>query len=171
MKLTDIVSDFKIASFDKLLKVSRFSVDTSNMVTFTSDNYHPNIDSRSHEFKKHKYRYVDKLDSKEEYMVAKYIDELDGVVTWIKNIVKNPQESFWLQTATGKFYPDFIIKLTNGKTVVAEYKGKHLRNDDTKRKEEIGEYWASMSKECEFLMLYVDDYKEKLKEVILIVSL
>ena len=166
LKLIKLVSDFKIASFDKLLEVSRFSVDTNNMVTFTSDNYQPNIDSRSDEFKKHKYRYVDKLDSKEEYEVAKYIDELDEVVTWIKNIVKNPQNSFWLQTATGKFYPDFIIKLGNGKTVVAEYKGEHLKNDDTKRKEEIGEYWASLSDECEFLMLYKGDYREKLKSIL-----
>ncbi len=166
LKLIKLVSDFKIASFDKLLEVSRFSVDTQNMVTFTSDNYHPNIDSRSHEFNKHKYRYVDKLDSKEEYAVAKYIDEQDAVITWIKNIVKDPQNAFWLQTATGKFYPDFIIKLANGKTVVAEYKGKHLKNDDTKRKEEIGKYWASLSEECGFLMLYSDDYKEKLREVI-----
>jgi len=165
LKLTTLVSDFKIASFDKLLKVSRFSVDTNNMVIFTSDNYHPNADNRSHEFNKHKYHYVDKLDSIEEYEIAKYIDTLDGVVTWIKNIVKNPQESFWLQTAKGKFYPDFILKLANGKTVVAEYKGNHLKNDDTKRKEEIGNYWASLSDECEFLMLYIDDYKEKFKRV------
>ena len=159
------MSDFKIASFDSLLKVSRFSLDTNNMVTFTSDNYHPNIDSRSHEFKKHKYQYVDKLDSLEEYQVAKYIDELDEVVTWIKNIAKDPQNSFWLQTAKGKFYPDFIIKLANGKTVVAEYKGEHLKNEDTMRKEEIGVYWASLSDECEFLMLYKGDYREKLRGV------
>jgi type III restriction enzyme len=165
LKLIKLVSDFKIASFDKLLDVSRFSVDSVNMVTFSSDNYQPNIDSRSDEFKKHKYKFVDRLDSKEEYQVAKYIDELDSVVTWIKNIVKNPQNSFWLQTATGKFYPDFIIKLANGKTVVAEYKGQHLKNDDTKRKEEIGNFWASQSEEYEFLMLYADDYREKLKRV------
>ena len=70
-----------------------------------------------------------------------------------------------MQTATGKFYPDFIIKLKNGKTVVAEYKGDHLKNDDTKRKEEIGDFWASQSDEYAFLMLYVDDYKEKIKSI------
>ena len=166
IKLSKLVSDFKVASFDKLLEVSRFSVSTNNMITFSSDNYQPNIDSRSHEFKKHKYQYVDKLDSKEEYEVAKYIDGLNGVVTWIKNIVKNSKDSFWLQTAKGKFYPDFIIRLENGKTVVAEYKGEHLKNDDTKRKDEIGNFWASQSEELEFLMLYRDDYKEKLKGVV-----
>ncbi len=166
LKLAKIVSEFKISSFEKLLNVSRFSVDTNNMVTFTSDNYHPNADSRSGEFNKHKYRYVDKLDSKEEYEVAKYIDKLEEVLTWIKNIVKDPENSFWLQTATGKFYPDFIIKLKNGKTVVAEYKGEHLKNDDTKRKEEIGGFWASRSDEYEFLMLFWGDYREKLKNIL-----
>ena len=166
IKLSKLISDFKIASFDKLLEVSRFSVSAEHIITFSSCNYHPNIDHRSHEFKKHKYQYVDKLDSKEEYEVAKYIDRLDGVVTWIKNIPKNAMHSFWLQTAKGKFYPDFIIRLENGKTVVAEYKGEHLKNDDTNRKEEIGNFWASKSDELAFLMLYKDDYKEKLKAVI-----
>ena len=166
IKLSKLISDFKIASFDKLLEVSRFSVSADHIITFSSGNYHPNIDHRSHEFKKHKYQYVDKLDSKEEYDVAKYIDGLDGVVTWIKNIPKNAMHSFWLQTAKGKFYPDFIIRLENGKTVVAEYKGEHLKNDDTKRKEEIGNFWASKSDELAFLMLYKDDYKEKLRGVI-----
>jgi type III restriction enzyme len=167
IKLSKLVSDFKIVSFDKLLKVSRFSVSADHIITFSSDNYHPNIDSRSHEFKKHKYQYVDKLDSTEEYQVAKYIDELDGVATWIKNIPKNAMHSFWLQTAKNKFYPDFIIRLENGKTVVAEYKGEDRKsNDDTKRKEEIGNFWASRSDDLEFLMLYKDDYKEKLASVL-----
>jgi len=163
-KLSALVASLKISSFDKLLEVSRFSVNNENMITFSSDNYQPNIDSRSHEFKKHKYKYVDRLDNNEEYEVAKYIDQLEGVATWIKNIPKNPMHSFWLQTATGKFYPDFIIKLNNGKIVVAEYKGGDRKsNDDSKRKEEIGKFWASQSDNLEFLMLYKEDYKEKLK--------
>ena len=165
-KLIKSVAEFKMTSFAKLLEVSRFSVDADHIVTFSSHSYHPNEDKRSAEFKKHKYKSVDRLDSNEEYRVAKYIDEHDEVVTWIKNIVKDSVNSFWLQTATGKFYPDFIIKLKNGKTVVAEYKGEHLKNDDTKRKEEIGDFWASQSEEYEFLMLYADDYKEKLSEII-----
>lgn len=75
--------------------------------------------------------------------------------------------SFYLPTATSKFYPDFILLLKSGKIVVAEYKGEHLRsNDDTKEKEMIGELWASKSDNLAFLMLYVDDYREKLISVL-----
>ena len=85
------------------------------------------------------------------------------VTTWIKNISGNSKDSFWLQTSTDKFYPDFIIKVDNGKTIVAEYKGTHLKtNDDTKEKEAIGNVFTTVSNNIEFIMLYKDDYKQKL---------
>jgi len=118
-------------------------------------------------FNKHQFKYTDKFDSDEEYICAKYIDGLPQVTTWLKNISGDSKNSFWLQTSTDKFYPDFIIKLDNGKIIVAEYKGTHLKtNDDTKEKETIGNTWASTSTDIEFLMLYKDDYMQKLKDCI-----
>ena len=112
---------------------------------------------------KHHYKYVDKFDSNEEYECAKYIDALPEVSSWIKNISRDFKNSFWLQTSSDKFYPDFIIKLKSGKIIVAEYKGDNLRtNDDTKEKELIGKTWASLVADVDFTMLYKDDYKEKL---------
>jgi len=152
-----MIATSKKYSFDKLLETKKF----------TLNSYEPNPDSRSGEFKKHHYRYVDKFDSyKEEYEVAKYIDSLDEVTTWIRNIARDHQNAFWLQTSNGKFYPDFVIKLANGKMVVAEYKGEHLRsNDDSKEKEIIGKLWASKSDELEFVMLYKGEYREALNRV------
>jgi len=165
-KLIKSVNEFKTMSFSKLLKISEISVDAEYVITYNSLSYKPNEDKRSEEFPKHKYRSVDRLDSEEEYQVAKYIEEHENVVTWVKNIPKDPINSFALPTSKGKFYPDFIILLKNGKIVVAEYKGEHLRtNDDTKEKEMIGDLWASKSDNLEFLMLYVDDYKDKLASV------
>ncbi|QIR79978.1 hypothetical protein FA592_13840 (plasmid) [Sulfurospirillum diekertiae] len=86
--------------------------------------------------------------------MALYIDSLDGVLTWIRNIARDPINSFWLQTATDKFYPDFILKLKNGKTIVAEYKGKDRIAEYENTKKPIGEKWASLHKDCEFLSLY-----------------
>lgn len=166
-KLIKSVNEFKTMSFSKLLKISDISVDAEYVITYNSLSYKPNEDKRSEDFTKHKYRSVDRLDNEEEYQVAKYIDEHEDVVTWVKNIPKDPINSFSLPTAKGKFYPDFIMLLKNGKIVVAEYKGEHLRtNDDTKEKEMIGDLWASKSDNLEFLMLYVDDYKEKLASVV-----
>lgn len=167
-KLKSMIATSKKYSFDKLLETKKFTLNDENVVEFLPNSYEPNPDSRSGEFKKHHYNYVDKFDSyKEEYAVAKYIDSLDEVTTWVRNIAKDHQNGFWLQTSNGKFYPDFIIKLENGKTVVAEYKGEYLKsNDDSKEKEIVGNLWASQSEELEFLMLYKEDYMEKLKGVL-----
>ena len=167
-KLNVLVKSSKKTSFDKLLGSGNFTLSNENMVGFLPNSYNPNPDSRSANFKKHHYKYVDKFDSyTEEYDVALYIDKLPQVTTWIRNISRDSQNAFWLQTSDDKFYPDFIIKLDNGKTVVAEYKGKMLETtDDTKEKEMLGNLWASKSEELEFLMLYKDDYKEKLKSLL-----
>jgi len=166
-KLKAMIEQSKKFSFDRLLGSGKFTLSNENMVDFLPNSYNPNPDSRSKEFNKHHYEYVDKFDSyKEEYEVAKYIDSLDEVTTWVRNISRDHENAFWLQTSTDKFYPDFIIRLENGKTVVAEYKGADRKtNDDTKEKALLGELWASQTDELEFLMLYADDYKEKLKSV------
>jgi len=166
-KLSSMISTSKKYSFDKLLESQKFTLSNENMVEFLPNSYVPNPDSRSAEFKKHHYQYVDRFDSyKEEYEVAKYIDSLDEVTTWVRNIARDHQNAFWLQTSNGKFYPDFIIKLANGKTVVAEYKGEHLKsNNDSKEKELVGELWDSQSDELEFLMLYKGEYREALESV------
>jgi type III restriction enzyme len=165
IKLNKILMDSKNISFNKFLKTNSFTININNM--FTLNQYKPNEDSRSLNFNKHYYKYADKFDSDEEYICAKYIDELPQVTTWIKNISGDSKNSFWLQTSTDKFYPDFIIKLDNSKIIVAEYKGIHLKtNDDTKEKETIGQVWASLSDNIEFVMLYKDDYKQKLHDII-----
>ncbi len=167
LKLKEMIGNAKKYGFDKLLGSSKFALSNENMVEFLPNSYVPNPDSRSVSFKKHHYAYVDKFDSyKEEYEVAKYIDELDKVSTWVRNIARDHRNSFWLQTSSDKFYPDFIIKLNNGKTVVAEYKGDMLKTtDDTKEKERLGNLWASRSEDLEFLMLYKNDYATKLDEI------
>ncbi|PHS31982.1 MAG: hypothetical protein COA92_07335 [Sulfurovum sp.] len=167
IKLNDFVKTSKKMSFNKLLGSGNFTLSNENMVEFLPNSYEPNPDSRSGNFNKHHYEYVDKFDShKEEYKVALFIDKLPQVTTWIRNISRDHKNAFWLQTSSDKFYPDFIIKLDNGKTVVAEYKGKMLETtDDTKEKEMLGELWASQSDELEFLMLYKGDYMEKLRSV------
>jgi type III restriction enzyme len=165
LKLNRILLESKNISFNRFLDTNTFTTNINNV--FTLNQYKPNEDSRSSNLKNHHYRYADKFDSDEEYTCAKYINDLPEVTTWLKNISGDSKNSFWLQTSTDKFYPDFIIKLDNGKTLVAEYKGTHLKsNDDTKEKEKIGNVFASVSEDIEFLMLYEDDYMQKLKDCI-----
>ena len=113
---------------------------------------------RSREFLKHYYENVGDLDdetNREEFLCAMKIDGLDAVEWWVRNIDRQPVHSFWLQTSTDKFYPDFVCKLKGGKILVVEYKGlDRATNDDTKEKERLGNLWAERSGgQCLFLMV------------------
>lgn len=79
----------------------------------------------------------------EEYECAVYIDRMDEVEYWIRN-VEGKKSSFWLQLPHHKFYPDFVAILKDGRKLVVEYKGSHLyESEEAKRK--IGDVWAEAS--------------------------
>ncbi len=81
----------------------------------------------------------------EEFECACAIDDSPYVVRWIRNIERDDC-SFWLPTASGRFFPDFIAELTNGAILVVEYKGENLlTNQDTLAKKRVGEKWEEMS--------------------------
>jgi type III restriction enzyme len=65
----------------------------------------------------------------------------------------------WLQTRRGKFYPDFVAELLDGRLLMVEYKGAHLATgEDTKHKAEIGDIWERNSNgEALFLMAVKKD--------------
>jgi type III restriction enzyme len=113
---------------------------------------------RSKEFTKHCYEQVGELDdnvNREEFMCAMLIDGQDGVEWWVRNLERQPLHSFWLQTSTDKFYPDFVCKLKSGKVLIVEYKGgQYATTDDTKEKERLGSLYADRSEgRCLFLMI------------------
>lgn len=97
--------------------------------------------------------------SGEEYECAKAIDSLPQVKYWIRNLVKRDQASFWLPLAHGKFYPDFVSELNDGRMLVVEYKGDaYVTNDDSAEKRAIGSKWAELSGgKCLFLMAVEQD--------------
>lgn len=106
------------------------------------------------EFKKHLFRVIGDLEVKgEEYDCAVYLERLPEVKAWVRNTVQ--PHSFWLQTSSDKFYPDFVALLTDGRILVVEYKGAHISTaDDAKEKRLIGELWAERSNgRCLFLMI------------------
>jgi type III restriction enzyme len=78
---------------------------------------------------------------------------MEQVEFWVRNPVRRPGQSFWLQTSTDKFYPDFVCKLKDGRFLVVEYKGGHLTNKDSEEKKTLGELWAARSGgKCLFVM-------------------
>ena len=81
----------------------------------------------------------------EEFQCAQVIDSLPQVKFWLRNVSRHP-ESFWLPTASDKFYPDFVARLNDGRVMVIEYKGAHLAGaDDTHEKHAIGSLWERCS--------------------------
>ena len=108
----------------------------------------------AYEFKKHYYPEVGDLKAEgEEFECARFIDQLDKVAFWVRNLERR-NESFWLPTSTDRFYPDFVTKLEDGRVLVVEYKGEHLwSNDDSTEKRNLGELWAERSGgSCLFIM-------------------
>lgn len=108
-----------------------------------------------YKFNKHYYPQVGDLRSEgEEFECAQFIDSLPEVKFWVRNLERRPSHSFWLQTSTDKFYPDFVCLLNDGRYFVVEYKGEdRWSNDDSKEKRDLGGLWEERSSgTCLFIM-------------------
>ena len=108
-----------------------------------------------HAFQKHYYPAVGDLKPQgEEYQCAMFLDHRPEVAAWVRNLERRPQHSFWLQTSSDRFYPDFVCRLTDGRYLVVEYKGEHLWDaPDAREKLAIGKRWEALSQgQCRFVM-------------------
>ncbi len=135
---------------------SELVVSPQKCFTYRPDQYpHRFVCPRSESFSKHYYPKVGELEGEgEEFLCAQYLDQMDEVEFWVRNLERQDKLSFWLQTATDKFYPDFVCKLKDGRYLVVEYKGAdRWSNDDSKEKRRLGELWEMKSGgKCLFVM-------------------
>jgi len=124
--------------------------------TYPRDAYPYNTLYRgAYPFKKHYYNQIGDLeDHGEEFNCAVFLDSLPEVKFWVRNLERRPNHSFWLQTSTDRFYPDFVCLLNDGRYLIVEYKGEdRWSNDDSREKRIIGEVWAKRSEgRCLFVM-------------------
>ena len=95
----------------------------------------------------------------EEFRCAQFLDEHPKVTYWARNLVRK-SSSFRLQTSTDWFYPDFVCRLEDGRSLVVEYKGKNSYSaDDAAEKRAIGAVWESRSGgRCLFVMPTDNDF-------------
>jgi type III restriction enzyme len=95
----------------------------------------------------------------EEFTCATHIDRHPETAFWVRNLVRKPN-TFWLQTAQDRFYPDFVVRLKDGRTLVVEYKGKTWAElQSEKDKKIVGETWAEASGgTCLFVMPVARDF-------------
>lgn len=140
-----------------------FGMDSGNIevspelcFSYTEERYSPNwYYEGSLRFRKHYFRTIGELKSSgEEFECAAFLDNRPEVKYWVRNLERRPDSSFWLQTASDRFYPDFVATLADRRILVVEYKGEHLwSNDDSKEKRAVGELWAERSNgRCLFVM-------------------
>jgi type III restriction enzyme len=135
---------------------SRLEVSPKLNFYFDENRYAPHENYRgAFQFKKHYFPQIGELKSEgEEFECARFLDTHRSVWYWIRNIERRPESSFWLQTSTDKFYPDFVVLLHDGRILVVEYKGAdRWSDDDSKEKRALGELWAERSGGlCLFIM-------------------
>jgi type III restriction enzyme len=72
-------------------------------------------------------------DSKWEYLEAKTINDSDVVNSFVKNDHLNFVIYYNYQGVVRRYFPDFIIKLTNGDHLIVETKGQDNEQNKTKR--------------------------------------
>ncbi len=82
----------------------------------------------------------------EEFECAVFLaTQLEGVKYWVRNVERKPT-SFSLQTASDRFYPDFLCLMEDGRVLVVEYKNaRDWDLPDNKEKRELGELWERRS--------------------------
>ena len=110
------------------------------------------------DFRKHYYPVIaDLKDKGEEFDCARMIDRHPKVKHWVRNLDRDP--GFWLPTSKGRFFPDFIAELADGRIAVIEYKGGHLKTiPEEIEKRQVGELWAAHSGgKCVFGFVYLED--------------
>jgi type III restriction enzyme len=145
----------------------RVRVDESYSFEFHPDTYAPDRDYDGRfgeaDFQHHYYPRIGDFDSKEEYLCACELEKWAArgrIDFWVRNLVRKPCSSFFLQTAEGRFYPDFVCRLPDKTILVVEYKGGD-RYAGAKPDRDMGDLWAELSGgRCRFVMVTEKKWEE-----------
>ena len=156
-RISELEKQARVKTYETLLfgdGSGAVHVSLASVFRFALDKYP--VGNRYHglELPRHYYKEIGAMNG-EEVQCAQIIAHDARVECWVRNLEREPRLSFWIQTSTDKFYPDFAAKLVNGKRLVIEYKGVHLaETPDTKEKERLGKLWEVRSGgECFFEMV------------------
>jgi len=159
---------------DRLGRARRAAYKTALQQVLLHDTKHLTVDLRQHgfqfpphypasqlyngrmRFNKHYYPLIAQMNS-EEAECAAALDTHPKVKYWVRNLERQLRHAFSLPTSGDWFYPDFVAQLTDGRILVVEYKGEHLKtNADTQEKDMVGKAWANISGNM-FLMAFKRD--------------
>ena len=149
--VADLLSKAAKSQFRQLVLEQAWEIKTDweRPMLFERNRYPAPAGSRysgRYQFNKHFYPVLaDLKDDGEEFACAQLIDNHPQVKQWVRNLDTAPY-GFALATSKGRFYPDFVAELTDGRVAVIEYKGAHLIGLESEvEKRQVGELWAKLS--------------------------
>lgn len=150
-RIGDLKDKAARASFRQLVLEEAWTIepDWTRPLVFEANRYPVPAGSRyagRYEFRKHFYPVLaDLKDGGEEFACAQLLDRHANVKHWVRNLVTEPC-GFALPTSRGRFFPDFVAQLKDGRVAVVEYKGAHLLTNPYEiEKRQVGELWAGKS--------------------------
>ncbi len=89
-----------------------------------------------------------------EERVIQTVADLDSVLFWHRNPER--AKGFYINGFINH-YPDFIVKMRSGKTVLIETKGDFLDNDESRRKRVLGQEWERLGgRNYRYFMVFED---------------
>lgn len=101
------------------------------------------------------YKAEEEMNSLETELVLR-LTNLNNIRWWHRNLANT---GFFINGFT-KHYPDFIIKTESGNIVLAETKGEHLANEDSKLKINLGRSWsAAAGDKFKYFMVFAEAEK------------
>jgi type III restriction enzyme len=110
-------------------------------------------------YRKHAFALIGDMGD-EESQCAKKIDDHPNVRRWIRNLTHESAGGFSLPLSPGRFFPDFLVELNDGRIAIVEYKGPHLAHDPRElHKEDVGKLWEARSAgRCVFVRVLDRDW-------------
>ena len=149
--VADLLSNAAKTQFRQMVleETWEIAVDWEHPMLFERNRYPVPTGSRysgRYQFSKHFYPVLaDLKDGGEEFACAQLLDRHPNVEHWVRNL-DTPPCGFALATSKGRFYPDFVVQLKDGRMAVVEYKGALLVTLPSEiEKRQVGELWAKVS--------------------------
>lgn len=133
---------------DELFQNTPDAVLTSDehSILIEEQDYRPvRLDESGQRFNNHAFDEIGAMNG-DELQCAQRIDAHENVERWIRNPEHETQGGFWLPKSPGRFFPDFLVELKDGRIVLIEHKmGKMSRDLEELHKKAVGELWAGRS--------------------------
>ena len=150
-------------AYQQLIRERPEAVETSPEVAMDVEEsrYAPTEEYRGgYGFTKHAFQLKGAFANQAEADCAAKIDGHTNVRRWVRNLEHASQGGFSLPKSPGRFFPDFIVELNDGRIALVEYKGDRDPLPEEQHKKAVGELWESRGAgRCVFAWITNQDWQ------------